>query len=118
MSKRVDTVLLGDIAESIDKIRSYTHGLTVADFLQDAKTQDAVVRNFEIIGEAVSRMNAGFREQYPEVSWQLLKDFRNILIHAYEIIDYSLVWSVIEKELSPLDEKIKTLLANLTTEED
>ncbi|MES2003617.1 MAG: HepT-like ribonuclease domain-containing protein [Bacteroidota bacterium] len=91
MSKRDDIVLLEDIIESIEKISRYTNQLQLPFFLTDEKTQDAVARNFEIMGEAVSGMSVDFKTQYSHISWQLLKDFRNILIHAYEIIDYALV---------------------------
>ena len=114
MSKRDDIVLLEDIIESIEKINTYTRGMAIADFLADQKTKDAVARNFEVMGEAVSRMNSEFRSLHAHISWKDLKEFRNILIHAYEIIDYSLVWTTIQKELPTLYEQAKDLLTKLT----
>ena len=113
MSKRDDTILLEDIIESIEKINRYTNDLQLSVFLSDEKTQDAVARNFEIMGEAVARMSTEFKTLNEQISWQYLKDFRNILIHAYEIIDYSLVWDTIKKELPSVYEQTKDLLNKL-----
>ncbi len=113
MSKRDDLILLEDIVESIEQINSYTNNHTLASFLTDRKTQDAVARNFEIIGEAVARMNNEFKTLNAHIYWQYLKDFRNILIHAYEIIDYSLVWNTIQKELPEMYELTNDLLNKL-----
>lgn len=113
MSKRDDTVLLEDIVESNEKINRYTNDLHQSIFLSDEKTQDAVARNFEIMGEAVTRMSNEFKNLYEHINWQYLKDFRNILIHAYEIIDYSLVWDTIKKELPSVYEQAKDLLNKL-----
>ena len=79
----------------------------------DTKMNDAVVRNFEIMGEAVPRMNIEFKTQHSKVIWKEPKDFRNILIHAYEIIDYALVWDTILIELPPVYKEAKDLLKTL-----
>ena len=113
MSKRDDIILLEDIVDSIEKINRYTNNLQLSLFLSDEKTQDAVARNFEIMGEAVARMSNEFKNHNVYISWQSLKDFRNILIHAYEIIDYSLVWDTIKTELPTLYEQAKDLLNKL-----
>ena len=113
MSKRDDINLLEDIIESIEKINLYTQKLTLQIFLSDQKTKDAVVRNFEIMGEAVARMNLEFKMQHSKVVWKDLKEFRNILIHAYEIIDYALVWDTIFNELPPVYKEAKDLLRTL-----
>ena len=110
MSKRDDIILLEDIVESIEKINRYTNNLHLPIFLSDEKTQVAVARNFEIMGEAVARMNNDFKVLNAHISWQSLKDFRNILIHAHEIIDYSLVWDTIKRELPFVHEQTKDLL--------
>ena len=113
MSKRDDSILLEDIIESIEKIKEYTHNLTLEDFLSDTKTKDAVVKNFEIMGEVVARMNTDFKTQHSKVIWKDLKDFRKILIHAYEIIDYALVWDTILNELPQVYKEAKDLLRTL-----
>lgn len=115
MSKRDDIVLLQDIIESIENIDEYTLGLTLQDFLPDRKTQDAVARNFMIVSEAIARMSSEFKSLHSEVEWKELKDFRNVLIHSYEIIDYSVVWHNIKEEMPPAYKKIKDLFNKLTT---
>jgi len=96
MSKRNDLILLQDILECIEKINKYILDLNLSSFLSDEKTQDAVARNFEIIGKAASRLSDGFRNANPHINWRILKDFRNKLIHVYEIIDYTIVWSAVK----------------------
>ena len=118
MSKRDDIVLLQDIQECINKINKYINGLDLSMFLSDEKTQDAVARNFEIIGEAASRMSEEFKIAYPHINWRILKDFRNKLIHVYEIIDYSIVWNAIQKELSLINQQIESILNKLTGKEE
>jgi uncharacterized protein with HEPN domain len=113
MSKRDDVVLLEDVTESIEKINSYTQELTIVTFLDDQKTKDAVARNFEIMGEAVARMSKEFKDTHAEIEWKELKEFRKVIIHAYEIIDYSLVWDTIKTELPPLYRKTQDLLNQL-----
>ncbi len=113
MSKRNDKFLLEDIIESIEAIQNYTREMTLEGFLSDRKTRDAVARNFEIMGEAVARMNADFKASNSQIDWRDLKVFRNLLIHSYEIVDYPLVWSVITKELPPLYLQIQELFKQL-----
>ncbi len=109
MSKRDNIILLEDIIESIEKIKSYTENMTLPQFLSDQKTKDAVARNFEIMGEAVARMTSEFKNVHTHINWLVLKDFRNVLIHSYEIIDYSIVWSIVQKKLPSVLEELKDL---------
>ena len=113
MSKRDDVVLLEDIDECIDKINKYIAGFDLSIFLAHEKTKDAVARNFEIIGDASSRMSEEFKGNYPQLNWRLLKDFRNKLIHVYEIIDYSIVWNAIQIEHPSIQQQIKIILSSI-----
>jgi uncharacterized protein with HEPN domain len=113
MSKRDDIILLEDIIESIEKIKSYTEEMDLQMFLNDRKTKDAVARNLEIMGEAVARMNSEFKNTHTHINWLVLKDFRNVLIHSYEIIDYSIVWSIIKNKLPSVFEEIEDLFNTL-----
>jgi uncharacterized protein with HEPN domain len=81
-------------------------------FLTDRLTQDAVIRNFEIIGEAASRLSAAIRNQ-PGLPWRKIIAFRNRLIHGYFSVDLPLVWNVIENDLPPLKAEVSRLLARL-----
>jgi uncharacterized protein with HEPN domain len=69
--------LIADILESCHKILQYTEGLTYDDFLKDSRTIDAVIRNFEIIGEAANRLPEEFKEKYPLIDWHRIKGFRS-----------------------------------------
>jgi uncharacterized protein with HEPN domain len=92
MSKRDITLLLTDILESAQKIIKYTDGLSFQDFLADSKTIDAVVRNFEIIGEAANRLAEDFKDEQGHIGWKRLRGFRNRIIHDYFGLDYQIVW--------------------------
>ncbi|WP_132052045.1 HepT-like ribonuclease domain-containing protein [Pseudocnuella soli] len=94
MSKREPKLLVGDILDSAAKILAYTEGLTFEGFIKDSKTVDAVIRNFEIIGEAANRLPEEFRNSYPEIDWNRIRGFRNRIVHDYFGIDYSIVWII------------------------
>ena len=109
MSKREPILLLEDIIESIKKIKIYTSGLSLDDFLKDDKTIDAVIRNFEIIGEASNRIPDEIRDKFQLVNWHRIKGFRNRIVHDYMWIDYEIVWEIIEKDLEELKNKIQEI---------
>lgn len=83
MSKRDSTLLIGDILESAYKILDYTEGLSFEQFSSDGKTIDAVIRNFEIIGEAANRLPQKFRSNFNFVDWDRIRGFRNRIVHDY-----------------------------------
>lgn len=108
--KRRDKDFLGDIKEAVDRIASYTKGLTYKKFLLDRKTQDAVVRNFEIIGEAAKNVSRNLRVKHPEIQWKKISGLRDKLIHFYFGIDYKIVWNIAIKELPKLSKQIEKTL--------
>lgn len=110
MSKRDIYLLLLDMKESAEKILKYTEGLTYDDFLKDDKTIDAVVRNFEIIGEASIRIDDDFKLDNPQIEWKKLRGFRNRIVHEYFGIDYEIVWSIIQNDLEEVIFQLDTLL--------
>ncbi|WP_205748114.1 HepT-like ribonuclease domain-containing protein [Dyadobacter luticola] len=83
MSKREPHLLVGDIIESGLKILSYTESLSFEDFIQYGKTVDAVIRNFEIIGEAANRLPDEFKDLHPDIDWHRIRGFRNRIVHDY-----------------------------------
>ncbi len=99
MSKRDSLLLVSDILESSRKILDYTEGMDFSSFASDQKTIDAVIRNFEIIGEAANRLPEGFREQYHEIDWYRIRGFRNRIVHHYFGIDLEIVWHIKESYL-------------------
>ncbi|MFO7790728.1 MAG: DUF86 domain-containing protein [Bacteroidales bacterium] len=110
MSKRDEILLLDDMLQAATKIKTYTKDLDFNEFIADDKTIDAVVRNFEIIGEAANRLDEDFRDSNPEIEWTRIRGFRNRIIHDYFGIDYGIIWTIIE---SYLDELIDWLNAKI-----
>ena len=109
MSKRDPDLLLSDILDAGQKIISYTSGQSFEDFTADPKTIDAVIRNFEIIGEAANRLPEDFKDKYPNVDWHRIRGFRNRIVHDYFGIDFEIVWQIKESYLPQLLEKIKEI---------
>ncbi len=95
MSKREDELLVADILEAFKKIKLFVGTYTYDHFLNNAMCVDAVVRNFEIIGEASNHLSVEFKSDNPEVEWRKLIDFRNILIHNYFGVNYEILWDII-----------------------
>lgn len=109
MSERLPKLLLGDILDSAEKIITYTNGLTYNDFIDDSKTIDAVVRNFEIIGEAANRLPDEIKDNYTSVDWHKIRGLRNRIAHAYFGINYEIIWSIIEEYLPNLISEVKKM---------
>ncbi len=110
MSKRDVLLLLDDMLQSAQKIKRYTKDIDYDSFLNDDKTIDAVVRNFEIIGEAANRVDPDFRDSNPEIEWRRIRGFRNRIVHDYFGIDYEIVWSIIETYLDELIDWLETVI--------
>jgi len=110
MSKRNTQLLIEDILDSCSKIVNYTKGLSFEEFVADSRTVDAVVRNFEIIGEAANRLPEEFRELHRNIDWYKIRGFRNRIVHDYFGIDYSIVWQIKEAYLPQLVENLEKLL--------
>ncbi|MDR1671762.1 MAG: DUF86 domain-containing protein [Alistipes sp.] len=102
MSERNPRLLVEDILESCEKILNYTAKLSFEEFVADPKTVDAVVRNFEIIGEAAWRLPEEFKDARPEIDWFRIRGFRNRIVHDYFGIDYSIVWQIKDNFLPEL----------------
>lgn len=100
MSERTDRDFLADIQESIRRIGAYTIGMTYEAFLMDIKTQDAVIRNLGIIGEAAKNLSEDLRTRYPEVPWRSMAGVRDRLIHHYFGVNLDIVWQIATAELA------------------
>jgi uncharacterized protein with HEPN domain len=105
-------VYLAHIVECIQKIERFT-----ADgrsrFLHDPMVHDAVLRNFEVIGEAAKRLDDPYRQAHSEIPWRALAGLRDVLIHQYEGVDLEKVWAIVEHELPRLKKAISALLPPL-----
>ena len=107
-----DRTYLEHILDAIDKVIAYTVDGRDA-FMADGKTQDAVVRNLEIIGEATKRLSDEIRERHPDIPWKQAAAFRDVLSHDYMGIDLTSVWNVIASHLPGLRKSIQVLLSEL-----
>ena len=110
MPKRNDDLLLQDIYEAGSKIFRYTANYTYDHFIKDEKTTDAVIRNFEIIGEASKRLSEQLKKDHPQIEWRRMMSFRDLLIHEYFGVNYEIVWDVLKNDLPIGLEMIKRLL--------
>lgn len=110
MSSRADRDLLGDILESIRRARRYTEGQGYEQFLEDTKTQDAVIRALEILGEATKKLSPSLREIHPEIPWKNMAGVRDKLIHDYFGVNVDVVWEIVRDQLSALAEQIEAVL--------
>ena len=113
MSKRTEEDLLKDIYEAARRILLYTEDMEYDVFLKDFKTQDAVIRNLEIIGEASKNLSAEFRNKYTKVPWKSIAGMRDKLIHDYFGINIDIVWGVVTKDLSRLVNQISQILLTI-----
>ncbi len=110
--KKDPRVYLAQILERIARINEYTSDGKEA-FLSDHRTQDAVIRNFEIIGEAAKRISDEYRKKHTAIPWRELAGFRDVLIHQYEGVSISEIWQIIEKDMEPLRQAIQEILPPL-----
>ncbi len=94
---------LDDIQHAIAKIGAYLAGLDFEAFLADERTQDAVIRNLEIIGEAARALPDEVKQQTPEIEWRKITALRNLLIHEYFGVSMQVVWDVAANKLDHLD---------------
>lgn len=99
-------VYLEDILESINNIQEYTSGLSFPDLKKDKKTLHAIVRNLEVVGEAMKKIPEEVRCQYPEVEWKKIAGLRDILIHEYFGIDLEIIWDIVRNKLPTLQKQI------------
>jgi uncharacterized protein with HEPN domain len=106
-----DLLYLSNIQDCIQRIESYTiEGKEK--FLETPMIQDAVIRNFEIIGEATKRLSPELKDSYPNVAWKQIAGLRDILIHDYLKVNLNRVWGIIEQDLSDLKQVVESILEN------
>lgn len=109
MSKRTLDLYIFDILDSADAIKSFIKDLTYDDFLKDRKTYSATIREYIVIGEAISSILTLLEEKIPDYPWRNIKDFRNFIVHEYFGVDAKIVWDLTIYELDQMVDNIKKL---------
>lgn len=107
---------LEHILTAIERISRYVSSMDEAGFLQDEKSQDAVIRNFEVIGEAcrnVERYHSDYAASHPEMPWVIAYEMRNALAHGYFLVDMAVVWQTIQADLPGMELQVRELLDGL-----
>jgi len=109
MSKK-NLMYLKDINKAIESIMIFIQGMNFEQFKNDDKTSSAVIRKFEIIGEATKKIPNVIKERYTQIPWKDIAGMRDKLIHAYSEVDLKLVWKTIQQRLPELNSFIDDLL--------
>lgn len=104
-------VYLDDIIEAAGKTLTYTEGFDLVTFKTDSRTLDAVVRNLEIVGEAVKQLPDDLRSRHPEIDWKRIAGLRDILAHRYFGVDVDIVWDVVRNKLPLLKQVVRAMLS-------
>jgi uncharacterized protein with HEPN domain len=110
------SLYLEDILTSTAKIIRYTCGMNREEFVADEKTYDAVLRNLQVIGEAVKNIPVNLRERYPDIEWRKIAGLRDILAHAYFSLEDDILWDIIENKIPKLSEQINRVIQELGQE--
>lgn len=110
MSKREELLLLKDILDAGNKILKFSEGMNFQIFLNDEKTQDACIRNFEIMGEAAKYISEETKSRTPKIEWKKISNYRNLLIHEYFGVNLEIVWDIIENEVGDTTSFIQLFL--------
>jgi len=106
-------IFLQHILNCIRRIESFSKGMTKKRFESDEKTQSAIFRQIEIIGEAVKNLPIDYAVKYPHIEWAKIAATRNRLIHAYFEINLDLVWEMLEKDIPKLKKDILEIIKDL-----
>jgi uncharacterized protein with HEPN domain len=103
-------VYLDDMLGAIGRIREYVRGMNQSEFDEDRKTQDAVIRNLEVIGEATKNLPETLQSQAKNVEWRKIMGLRNILVHEYFGVSLPIIWDIVQNKLGPLEEACRKLV--------
>ena len=112
-----DRERLQHILAAIERVNRYVKGKSFDDLLKDDMMYYAVVKNIEMMGEAANMLTTDFQESHPETPWKMVKGMRNYIVHEYFQIDSVVVWDVVTKDLSALQNQIEKYLTDTDWEQ-
>lgn len=104
---------LTDVLEAMQSIERFVEGISLEDFITDDKTTSAVIRKFEIIGEATKQVPDQIKQSHPEIPWKEMAGMRDRLIHVYFGVDYQMVWQTIKERIPKVKPQIQKILEYL-----
>ena len=107
-AERDERLYVSDMRDAVDRILRYTVGGRTA-FFADAMVQDAVIRNLEVMGEAVRKVPESTRSAHPGIPWKQIAGTRDRVIHGYFTVDLEIAWEIVETELPPLRDRLAAL---------
>ena len=110
-------IFIRDIIAAMESIENFVKNMNLEQLMKDDKTSSAVIRKFEIIGEASKNIPIALKDKYKDISWKSMAGMRDRLIHAYFGIDYKLVWSAIKADIPEMKPKLQRMLAQLEKED-
>ncbi len=108
--KLQDKTYLLDMFESAKTALDYASGLDWETFIKDIRSQDAIVRRLEIIGEAANRISEATKDAIPDIPWRAVTGMRNLVIHEYDAIDLAIVWDTVQDDLPSLVQSLGRVL--------
>ena len=111
--KKSNSIYLKHILDSIERIELYTTGVSELDFFNKSLIQDGVIRQLEIIGEAVKNVSNELREQYNLIPWRDIAGMRDKLIHHYFGVDIGLIWVTIQNDIPFIKDEITKVLSEI-----
>jgi uncharacterized protein with HEPN domain len=107
---RTDRLYLVDIIEAIDALSRFVTGISIDDLVSDDLIASAVLQKLIVIGEAASRLSLSTRKSHPEIPWERVIGMRNVAVHAYFSIDWSIIWTTAKENLPILREQVTNVL--------
>jgi len=106
MKQKEDLVFIEHILDSINAIKEFSKGMNKKELFSNRLKQSAIVREIEIIGEAVKNISIGLKNKHPEIRWKEIAGTRDKMIHHYFGIDINIIWNIVKKDLPELKKKI------------
>lgn len=109
-AKPDDIQRLSHVLEAIERINRFTKNMDFKGFQENEMAQFAVIKNFEIIGEATYQISDDLKDKYPDVEWRKISAFRHILVHEYYQVDMVIVWNARQERIIELKDQIEEII--------